>query len=259
MASTTPQSAEAGERIQSAARLMQLPIIPVIVIEDENDAEPLAEALLAGGLDRIEVTLRTPAAMAALGRILRKFPEMLVGAGTVITREQAHQCLDLGVSFGVAPGFNPETVRLFERAGVPFIPGVLSPSEIEAAYGHGCTLLKFFPAEAAGGSKMLRAMAGPYESLGLRFCPTGGVSLANMNDYLSLPQVFAVGGSWLASSRQIADKQWTVITQQTREALSQATRRRRRINRLEEGRLPHEPPDSRAVPAAKRRGGPPLP
>lgn len=203
-------------------RLTERPVIPVIVIEDEDDAEPLAEALLEGGLDVIEVTFRTVAAPAALGRIIARFPEMLVGAGTVVTQEQAQRCLDLGVSFGVAPGFNPETVRLFQGGGVPFIPGVLSPSEIEAAYGHGCTLLKFFPAGAAGGPKMLRALAGPYGSLGVRFCPTGGVSVDNMNEYLSLPQVFAVGGSWLASKRQIAEKQWAVITRQTREALSRA-------------------------------------
>jgi 2-dehydro-3-deoxyphosphogluconate aldolase/(4S)-4-hydroxy-2-oxoglutarate aldolase len=203
-------------------RLEGQPVIPVIVIEDENDAEPLAEALLEGGLDVIEVTLRTAAAPAALSRILREFPEMLVGAGTVVTREQARRCVDLGVSFGVAPGFNPETVRLFQENGLPFIPGVLSPSEIEAAYGHGCTLLKFFPAGAAGGPKMLRALSGPYASLGVRFCPTGGVSVDNMNEYLSLPEVFAVGGSWLAGKSQIAEKQWSVITRQTREALSRA-------------------------------------
>lgn len=209
-------------------KLTQNPVIPVIVIEDENDAEPLAEALIEGGLNAIEVTFRTAAAPAALARIVRKFPEMLVGAGTVVTREQAQQCLDLGVSFGVAPGFNPETVRLFRENGVPFIPGVLSPTEIEAAYGQGCSLLKFFPAGAAGGPKMLRALTGPYGSLGVRFCPTGGVSLDNMNEYLSLPEVFAVGGSWLASKRQIADKQWSVITEQTREALSRAAQSKSR-------------------------------
>jgi 2-dehydro-3-deoxyphosphogluconate aldolase/(4S)-4-hydroxy-2-oxoglutarate aldolase len=207
---------------EAAAKLTRHPVIPVIVIDDENDAEPLAEALLEGGLDLVEVTLRTAAATAALGRMIRRFPEMAVGAGTVVTREQAQRCLDLGVSFAVAPGFNPETVRLFQQAGVPFMPGVLSPSEIEAAYGQGCNLLKFFPAEAAGGAKMLRALAGPYDSFGIRFCPTGGVSLDNMKEYLSLPQVFAVGGSWLASKRQIAEKQWSVITQQTREALTRA-------------------------------------
>jgi len=209
-------------QLEATARLTRRPVIPVIVIDDENDAEPLAEALLAGGLDLVEVTLRTAAALGALRRIVDRFPEMLVGAGTVITREQAERCLELGVAFGVAPGFNPETVGRFAQAGVPFMPGVLSPSEIESAYAHGCRLLKFFPAEAAGGPKMLRALAGPYESLGIRFCPTGGISLDNMKEYLSLPQVFAVGGSWLASKRQIAEKQWSAITEQTREALSRA-------------------------------------
>lgn len=204
-------------------RLTRQPLIPVIVIEDENDAEPLAEALLLGGLDVIEVTLRTATAMAALGRIIRRFPEMMVGAGTVVTPDQAERCLDLGVSFGVAPGFNPATLLRFQGRGVPFLPGVLTPSEIEAAYAHGCMRLKYFPAGPAGGPKMLSALAGPYQSLGIRFCPTGGVSFDNMNDYLSLPQVFAVGGSWLASQRQIAEKQWSVITQQTREALSRAS------------------------------------
>jgi 2-dehydro-3-deoxyphosphogluconate aldolase/(4S)-4-hydroxy-2-oxoglutarate aldolase len=122
----------------------------------------------------------------------------------------------------VAPGFNPETVRRFEERGVPFMPGVISPSEIESAYGHGCSLLKFFPAEAAGGPKMLRALAGPYESLGVRFCPTGGVTVDNMKEYLSLAQVFAVGGTWLANKRQIAEKLWAGLTQQTREARSRA-------------------------------------
>jgi len=203
-------------------RLTERPVIPVIVIEDEGDAEPLAEALLEGGLDVIEVTFRTIAAPAALVRIIRAFPEMLVGAGTVVTREQAQRCVDLGVAFGVAPGFNPETVRLFRENGVPFIPGVLSPSEIESAYSHGCTLLKFFPAGAAGGPKMLRALAGPYAPLGVRFCPTGGVSLENMNEYLSLPEVFAVGGTWIATTQQIAEKRWPTIKQQTQEALARA-------------------------------------
>lgn len=204
-------------------KLTAHPLIPVIVIEDENDALPLAEALLEGGLNVIEVTFRTAAAPAALVRIVRAFPEMVVGAGTVVTREQAQRCVDLGVSFSVAPGLNPETVRLFQDNGVLFIPGVLSPSEIEAAYGLGCTLLKFFPAGAAGGPKMLKALTGPYASLGVRFCPTGGVNLDNMNEYLSRPEVFAVGGSWIASKQQIADKQWPVITQQTREALARAS------------------------------------
>lgn len=221
---STSSMGSGGDQLEGSESFSRQPLIPVIVIEDEDDAEPLAEALLTGGLDVIEVTLRTPAATAALSRILRRFPEMKVGAGTVVTPEQAQRCLDLGVSFGVAPGWNPATLLRFQHSGVPFLPGVLTPSEIESAYAHGCTLLKYFPAEAAGGPKMLRAVTGPYESLGIRFCPTGGVSLENMNDYLSLAQVFAVGGSWLATKRQIAEKQWSVITRQTREALSRALR-----------------------------------
>lgn len=209
-------------QLDLSERLAGRPVIPVIVIENENDAEPLAEALLEGGLDVIEVTFRTAAAPAALARIIRSFPQMLAGAGTVVTRDQARRCLDLGVSFGVAPGLNPEIRRLFQAKGVPFIPGVLTPSEIERALALGCSLLKFFPAGAAGGPPMLRALSGPYAPLGVRFCPTGGVSVDNMNDYLSLPQVFAVGGSWLASKRQIAEGQWSAISQQTREALARA-------------------------------------
>jgi 2-dehydro-3-deoxyphosphogluconate aldolase/(4S)-4-hydroxy-2-oxoglutarate aldolase len=212
-----------SEKYQAATlRLTRRPLVPVIVIDDAEDAEPLAEALLEGGLDVIEVTFRTAAAADALSRILRRFPEMLAGAGTVVTPEQARRCLELGVAFGIAPGMNPETVRRFHEAGVPFLPGVMSPSDIERAYAEGCKLLKFFPAEAAGGVKMLKAMGQPYESLGIRFCPTGGISLDNMKDYLAVPQVFAVGGSWLASKKQIADKQWPAIAAQTREALARA-------------------------------------
>jgi 2-dehydro-3-deoxyphosphogluconate aldolase/(4S)-4-hydroxy-2-oxoglutarate aldolase len=207
---------------EATARLTRHPVIPVIVIDDESDAEPLAEALLAGGLDVIEVTLRTAAARAAMLRILRAFPEMLVGAGTVVTPEQTRWCLDAGLSFAVAPGFNPATVRAFQLAGVPFLPGVLTPSDIEGAFSLGCTLQKFFPAEASGGTKLLRALSGPYEPLGIRFCPTGGVSPENMNEYLALPSVFAVGGSWLATKRQIAEKRWSAITAQTREAVARA-------------------------------------
>lgn len=203
-------------------QLTKHPVIPVIVIDDEKDAEPLAEALLQGGIDVLEVTCRTTAAPAAIARIIRAFPEMSVGAGTVVTRDQVSQCFDLGVSFGVAPGLNPETIDRFRERGVPFLPGILSPSEIEQGLGLGCTLLKFFPAGAAGGPTMLRALAGPYGPLGVRFCPTGGVTLDNMHEYLALPEVFAVGGSWLATKRQIADGQWSVITQQTRDALARA-------------------------------------
>ena len=200
--------------------ILKRPIMPVIVIDDANDAEPLAEALLAGGMDIIEVTCRTAAAPEALARIKKAFPEMLLGAGTVVTRDQAKMCIDTGVHFGLAPGLNPDTVRFFQAADTLFIPGVMTPSEIEQGLSLGCKLLKFFPAGAAGGVNMLKNLGGPYASQGVRFCPTGGLSLDNMNDYLSLPIVSAIGGSWLATKQQIADKQWSVITDQVKAALS---------------------------------------
>jgi 2-dehydro-3-deoxyphosphogluconate aldolase/(4S)-4-hydroxy-2-oxoglutarate aldolase len=202
--------------------LLRRPVIPVIVIDDANDAEPLAEALLKGGMDVIEVTCRTAAAPEALARIKKAFPEMLLGAGTVVTRDQAQMCMDTGVDFGLAPGLNPDTVRFFQAADTLFIPGVMTPSEIEQGLSLGCRLLKFFPAGAAGGVEMLKNLGAPYASLGVRFCPTGGLNIGNMNDYLSLPVVSAIGGSWLATKQQIADKQWDVITRQVKEAMATA-------------------------------------
>lgn len=200
--------------------LLKRPIIPVIVIEDANDAEPLAEALLKGGIDVIEITCRTAAAAEALVRVKKAFPEMLVGAGTVVTPDQAKMCIDVGVGFGLAPGLNPKTIKFFQDNDTLFIPGVMTPSEIEQGLSLGCSLLKFFPAGATGGVGMLRNMAAPYAPLGVRFCPTGGVNLDNMNDYLSLPIVSAIGGSWLATRQQITDKQWDVVTSQVKAALA---------------------------------------
>lgn len=203
-------------------KLLKRPVIPVIVIDDANDAEPLAEALLKGGMDVIEVTCRTAAAPEALARIKKAFPEMLLGAGTVVTPDQARMCIDTGVSFGLAPGLNPDTIEFFQENDTLFIPGVMTPSEIEAGLALGLKMLKFFPAGAAGGPSMLKNLAAPYGPLGVRFCPTGGVSLDNMLDYLSMPIVSAIGGSWLATKQQIADKQWDVITQQVKDALAKA-------------------------------------
>ena len=204
-------------------QLLQRPIIPVIVIDNVSAAEPLAEALLKGGIDVIEITFRTAAAAEAIESIRKSFPEMLVGAGTVVTGEQAQRAIDAGVSFGLAPGLNPDTVKFFQKHDTLFIPGVMTPSEIEHGLGLGCKLLKFFPAGQAGGVKMLNALGGPYANLGVRFCPTGGINLENMNDYLSLPIVANIGGSWLATKQQINDKQWDVISRQAQDALAKAT------------------------------------
>ena len=199
--------------------LLKRPVIPVIVLEDVATAEPLAEALLEGGIDVIEITFRTAAAAPAIERIRKAFPEMLIGAGTVVTPDQAQRAIDAGVSFGLAPGLNPETIQFFQAQKTLFIPGVMTPSEIEQGLALNCKLLKFFPAGLLGGPKMLMAMAAPYASLGIKFCPTGGVNLANMNDYLSLPLVSNIGGTWLATQQQIAGGEWAQISAQAREAL----------------------------------------
>lgn len=204
------------------SELHKFPVIPVIVLDDVEDAVPLAEALLAGGLNIIEVTFRTTAAAESIERIANALPEMLVGAGTVVTPEQAQRAVDAGSQFGLAPGTDPETIAFFRDRKIPFVPGIMTPSDIQAAVKGGCTSLKFFPAGAAGGSKLLKAMAAPYANLGVKFCPTGGVSLDNMNEYLSLPEVFAIGGSWLATRPQIQAKDWSTVTAQVKQALEQA-------------------------------------
>ena len=200
--------------------LLKRPIIPVIVIDDPEAAVPLAGALLEGGIDVIEITFRTAAAAESITRIRTALPDMLVGAGTVLTAEQADRAIDAGAGFGLAPGFNSEVVVHFNGRGGHFIPGVMTPSDIERALDVDCTLMKFFPAGPAGGIPMLQALAGPYAGHGVRFCPTGGITPANMADYLALDIVFAVGGSWLATKEQIADRDWSSITRQARDAVS---------------------------------------
>jgi len=198
------------------------PVIPVIEINDAGNAVQLAHALLAGGIDVIEVTFRTDAAASAISAIRENVPEMLVGAGTVVNKDQIQHALELGVAFGVAPGLNPETVDAFRAANTPFLPGVSTASEIEKGLSLGCQALKFFPAEAAGGVSTLKALSGPYASLGVKFCPTGGVNPKNMMDYLSLPTVASIGGSWIATRQHIADGDWDGITSRAAEALKQA-------------------------------------
>jgi 2-dehydro-3-deoxyphosphogluconate aldolase / (4S)-4-hydroxy-2-oxoglutarate aldolase len=202
--------------------LDQFPVIPVIVIDDVADAKPLANALLEGGLNIIEVTFRTAAAAGAIESIANAFPEMLVGAGTVVTLEQAKIAIDSGSKFGLAPGTDPEMVAYFKERDIPFIPGIMTPSDIQVAIKAGCKYLKFFPAGSAGGPNLLKAMAAPYANLDVKFCPTGGVSIDNMNEYLSIPEVFAIGGSWLATKAQVANKDWSAITTQVKKALAKA-------------------------------------
>ena len=197
-------------------------IVPVVVIHDTERAAPLAEALLAGGLDVIEITFRTPASEAAVTSIVRAFPEMIVGAGTLLTPAQVARALAAGAQFGVAPGLNPAVLAAAREVGLPFVPGVMTPTEVEGALAEGCTTLKFFPASLAGGVEMLRALSGPYGQVGAKFVALGGITTANMAEYLRLPVVSAVGGSWIVEPRLVAAGDWTEITRRAREALDLA-------------------------------------
>lgn len=199
-------------------KLRNTGVIAVLVIDREEDAVPLARALIAGGIDIMELTLRTPAALGALSRIKREVPEMTCGIGTILTTEQIDQVADAGAAFGVAPGLNPRIIARAKEKGLPFAPGVATPSDIEAALEFGCRLLKFFPAETSGGIPHLKSMSGPYKHLGLQFIPLGGVNLNNLKTYLEFPDVIAVGGSWLAKREVINAHQWDAIESNARDA-----------------------------------------
>ena len=208
--------------MQRLDEILKPPVMPVLAIEDPEHAVPLARALMEGGLDTLEVTFRTQAAAESIRRIRREVPDMHVGAGTLVTRDQALSALDCGVEFGLAPGLDPKIIGLFVERNVPFMPGVMTPSEIQQGIELGCFCQKFFPAETSGGVAQIKAMAAPFKSFKLRFCPTGGVTLANMNSYLAVPEVFIVGGSWLATPKQIAEGDWARITEQVRASLAKA-------------------------------------
>lgn len=203
-------------------RLLAKRIVPVVVLDSVESAEPLAEALLAGGLDIMEITFRTAAAEESIRRIAKRYPEILVGAGTLLDADQVKRARDAGAVFGLAPGLNPQTLAVAKEVGLQFSPGVMTPSEVEQALGHGCKLLKFFPAEAAGGVAMLQSLAGPYAHTGVKFIPTGGISSDNLLSYLRVPVVAAAGGSWMVSKALVNGGQWAEITRLTREAISLA-------------------------------------
>jgi 2-dehydro-3-deoxyphosphogluconate aldolase/(4S)-4-hydroxy-2-oxoglutarate aldolase len=197
-------------------------IVPVVVIDDASVAVDLADTLLAAGLRVIEITFRTKAAAEAIGKIASAKPDMLVGAGTLLTEDNVRRAVDAGATFGVAPGLNPRTVEAANKTGLDFAPGVATPSEVERALELGCTMLKFFPAEQAGGAAMVKALAGPYGHTGVQFIPTGGINAGNMADYLAIPAVAAIGGSWFVDKKLIAARDWETIGRLTREALAKA-------------------------------------
>lgn len=192
------------------------PVLPVVVIDDAADAVPLARALVAGGLPAIEVTLRTSAALDAIRAISAEVPEAVVGAGTVISPGGAADAVDAGARFLVSPGWTPGLLDALKASGVPFLPGVSTASEVVALLEQGVTEMKFFPAEAAGGTAYLKSLSAPLPRA--RFCPTGGISLASAPDYLALPNVGCVGGSWMLPQDAIATGDWLRVETLAREA-----------------------------------------
>ncbi|MFJ3894479.1 bifunctional 4-hydroxy-2-oxoglutarate aldolase/2-dehydro-3-deoxy-phosphogluconate aldolase [Streptomyces sp. NPDC090083] len=192
------------------------PVLPVVVVEDVADAVPLARALVAGGLPAIEVTLRTPVALDALRAIAGEVPEAVVGAGTVVTPGQVEECVAAGARFLVSPGWTELLLEAMQGSGVPFLPGVSTTSEVVALLERGVREMKFFPAQAAGGTAYLRSLAGPLPQA--RFCPTGGIGADSAPDYLALPNVGCVGGSWMIPADAVAAGDWGRIEELAREA-----------------------------------------
>ena len=199
-------------------KIQKIGIVPVVVLNDAKDAEPLAKALCAGGLPCAEVTFRTAAAAESIKIMSTKFPEMLVGAGTVLTTEQVDRAVEAGAKFIVSPGLNPKIVKYCQEKGVPITPGTANPSDIEAALELGLEVVKFFPAEAAGGLKMIKAMAAPY--VNMKFMPTGGINADNLKSYLDFPKIIACGGSWMVNSKLVAEGKFDEIEKLTREAVN---------------------------------------
>ena len=186
-------------------------IIPVIVIEDEAQAVPLARALVKGGLPVLEVTFRTKAAAGAIRAIRENVPEAVVGAGTLLTPEMVTAAVAAGAAFGVAPGFDPVVVEAAKAAGLPFCPGIATASELSQALTAGAKMVKFFPAEAAGGVKMIKNFLGAFRFTGVTFMPTGGVNLANVSDYLAVPEIVCCGGTWVVPKDALAASDWAAI------------------------------------------------
>lgn len=200
-----------------ASSLLDLaPVVPVVVIDDAADAVPLARALVAGGLPAIEVTLRTPVALEAIRAIADGVPDAVVGAGTVITPEQVTESVRAGARFLVSPGWTDVLLEAMRASGVPFLPGVSTTSEVVALLERGVREMKFFPAQAAGGTAYLKSLAGPLPQA--RFCPTGGIGLANAPEYLSLPNVGCVGGTWMLPADAVAARDWGRVEELARAA-----------------------------------------
>ena len=199
-------------------KIAEFGVVPVIAIDSAEQALPLADALIAGGLPLAEITFRTEAAAETISRIAKNRPQMLVGAGTVLTPATVAAAREAGAAFAVAPGLNAPVIGSARALNLPFVPGTANPSDVEIGLELGCRLLKFFPAEALGGAKLLSAIYAPYKHTGVKFMPTGGVTSDNLESYLGLSAVAAVGGTWIAKPADIAAGNWDAITARCRAA-----------------------------------------
>lgn len=198
-------------------KIQEIGIVPVVVLDDAKDAAPLAKALCEGGLPCAEVTFRTAAAEESIRIMSEQFPEMLVGAGTVLTTEQVDRAVAAGAKFIVSPGLNPRIVKYCVEKGILITPGCANPSDIEQALENGLDVVKFFPAEPAGGLKMIKAMAAPY--VGVKFMPTGGINQNNVRDYLAYDRILACGGSWMVKGDMVAAGEFDKIKELAAEAV----------------------------------------
>jgi 2-dehydro-3-deoxyphosphogluconate aldolase / (4S)-4-hydroxy-2-oxoglutarate aldolase len=209
-------------------KVAELGIVPVVAIENVDAAIPLADALLEGGLPVVEITFRTQAAAAVISKIAKERPQLTVGAGTVLTLANVEAAKASGAAFAVAPGLNPHIVKHAMGLDLPFVPGVATPTDIENALMLGCKLLKFFPAEALGGISMIEALSAPYKHMGIRFIPTGGVNTGNLENYLTLGTVAAVGGTWIAKNEDLKTGKWEDIRNRCKAALEIVAKARNR-------------------------------
>ena len=197
-------------------KIGQMGIVPVVVLNDVKNAVPLAQSLINGGLPCAEVTFRTEAAQQSIAEISKNFPQMFVGAGTVLTTEQVDRAVDAGAKFIVSPGFNPKVVEYCIKKGYPVTPGIMTPTELEMALEFGLDVVKFFPAENAGGLKMIKTMAAPYTKM--KFMPTGGINPQNVREYLQCDKILACGGSWMVKGDLINSGNFAEIEKLTKEA-----------------------------------------
>lgn len=194
-------------------KLEETGVVACLAIEKVEHAVPIAESLLKGGMSAIELMLRTPASLDSLKVICNEVPDLTTGVGTILTPEQAVQVKEAGADFGVSPGLNVNVFKKAKEIGLPFAPGISTPTDIETAIELGCRFLKFFPAEACGGVKYLKSMSAPYKHLGIKYCPLGGINADNMLGYLSEPNVAIVGGSWIVTKELMQNEDWDGITE----------------------------------------------